>query len=40
MKNAYVENIPHENHSEILWFMRRHNASVYDVTGKEARNWR
>ena len=27
-------------HSETSWLTQRHNALVYDVTNKEARNWR
>ena len=29
----------HENCSEMFSFAVRHNASVYDVTGKDAWNW-
>ena len=39
MKHKYYEKITHENRTEALCFMRRHNADSYDITGKEARNW-
>ena len=32
----YFEKIPRKNRPEALCFTRRHNASIYDVTGKGA----
>ena len=35
----YFEEILQENRPEVVCFMQHLNASFYDVTGKEARNW-
>ena len=38
-KDIFWENSA-QNRPGALCFTRRHNAASYDVTGKEARNWR
>ena len=37
-ESEYYEKITRRNSSEFMWFIRCHNAPVYDITGKEVRN--
>ena len=39
-KSLYFEKIPYKNCPEVSCFMRCHNVHSYNISGKEAQNWR